>query len=1445
MASEKIRSIKFSFFGEDEGKNLSEIEITSDLAFDELKNPVAGGLYDPAMGVSPHERFAKCRTCGNPELKCPGHMGRITLAVPVFNCFLLKDLLKLLRAKCYHCHRLTTSGHRLQDYRNIFQLLNMGLFGLYAEYSRLMVSVKKTVKKEDKREQKAEAKVETPADRKEQKAHGEEVQRRKKAIMEECRAADPATFDLQMTGFKQTKLAAKTKEFIRECSENRKCFVCKETKPIIKLESANRIRFAFSDKQVVSSTPLEIYEQIQHFEEVNRAAVNSIFANWELRDSIFSPSARDFRSFFLKTLLVTPNRFRPESKLGDQTFLHPHTLHYTKILSLNNEIKALLAQGRSDSAAEGTREKLVTSVLRKWAELQEAINQLLDSGSAGPGDDTGLRQLLEKKEGLFRMKMMGKRVDFAARSVISPDPFLRTDEVGLPLMAATKMTFPEPVNDANEELLRRCVINGAYKYPGAVAIEENGQMFFLEGASAEKRHAFANQLGVNASQKRVHRHVLDGDMVLFNRQPTLHKPSLLAFKVRVMPRELTVRMHYLNCSGFNADFDGDEMNVHLVQNHAARAEAALLALSDRHFVLPTNRQPVRGLIQDFIFAGVFLTSKDTVFERAEYCHLLATAARRLDSTKLIVLAPALRRPVELWTGKQLVSNLLLLAAKADVRAPGLCVDGQSRVPSATFCAASPEEARFRLRHNYVCSGLVDKNQIGASAFGLAHGFFELYGHRRAADLFSALTSLLLEFLRLRGYSVGIRDLLLTPAADRRREAQLAAIDAAAVEAQRVWLGTKKATDVPAATASRLSASPAAAAELDSVVKRALAPAQSRLFEGISSGLALSFPHNHFSAMVLTGAKGSTLNHSQVSINLGQQELEGRRVPTMATGRTLPCFAAFDPRPRCGGFIADRFLSGLHAPEFFFHCMAGREGLIDTAVKTSRSGYLQRTLMKNLESLVADYDFSVRDLADGALVQFAYGEDSLDSTKSAVLDNTSFFLDNLPFFKRDLDHNLFASPLPDIADPTRRAEKLAIETSARTALLPPARAAKLSSLLTSAATTEPALASRVYKALHQQALITPGESVGAVAAESFGEPSTQMTLNTFHLAGHGGANVTLGIPRLRELLSSKTVRAVVLSAPFKKHIPADRAKEIYRKLAGAKLIDLVRKVACKTEILVADKGELLRPELRKRLYKVVVTFEDLEAISEFFGLEEGPLESALLQKFVPRLNKTLAKSLRPAETGEPGDEAAKSRNSPVQGAQYVGGKLRLLVSATLQAKPIPIAAVVEDCLKAVDVGPMSFQGECHFLEDKEKDSRTLQSTSRDYETFWKLHEFLDLRKFASNDPNTFVQYYGIEATRNLLMKEISKVFSHYGIKVDSRHVSLVADYMSFEGCLRTLSRVGIQSSASPLLRMSFETTCKFLIDSCEKRETDNLRTPSARIVVGREILNGTGFFDVIT
>ncbi|CAI7760919.1 unnamed protein product, partial [Closterium sp. NIES-53] len=300
-----------------------------------------------------------------------------------------------------------------------------------------------------------------------------------------------------------------------------------------------------------------------------------------------------------------------------------------------------------------------------------------------------------------------------------------------------------------------------------------------------------------------------------------------------------------------------------------------------------------------------------------------------------------------------------------------------------------------VRGGEVVTGVFDKAQF--ARYGLVHCFQELYGCPAAGKLLSSLSRLLTTFLQIRGFTCGVGDLLLTAPAEAERAAIISRADSIGgpVYAQFVGLTGKKAETankewVRQHVALQLrTRKDAATAALDNRMTSALSKVTTAATSAaLPDGQLKPFPANCMSLMTVTGAKGSGVNFNQIAVLLGQQELEGKRVPRMASGKTLPCFEAWSSEARAGGFIADRFLTGLRPQEYYFHCMAGRDGLVDTTVKTSRSGYLQRCLVKNLEGLRVHYDYSVRD-SDASIVQFRYGEDAIDTSRTSFLTNFEF------------------------------------------------------------------------------------------------------------------------------------------------------------------------------------------------------------------------------------------------------------------------------------------------------------------------------------------------------------------------------------------------------------------------------------------------------------------------
>lgn len=484
--------------------------------------------------------------------------------------------------------------------------------------------------------------------------------------------------------------------------------------------------------------------------------------------------------FFIDAVAVPPTKFRPISSLGDRQYDHAQNQYLAEIIKSNNLIVQLRAEATSErkleadeNATQLNENVIFQRTISTWVQLQESLNNLLDStkNPRAKKMPPGIKQILEKKEGLFRKHMMGKRVNFAARSVISPDPMIETSEIGIPMVFAKKLTYPEPVTSFNLEQMRTAVINGPEKYPGAVSIvHEDGSLSMLAPLTKEQRIALANQLLTPSSEfsnredaayvnKRVNRHLKNGDMLLLNRQPTLHKPSIMGHIARVLPGEKTIRMHYANCNTYNADFDGDEMNVHFPQGPLAQAEARLIANTNNQYLVPTNGEPLRGLIQDHVVTGVLMTSRDTFFTKKQYTQLIYGALPETNQ-RVILTPPAIIKPQKLWTGKQLITTILKNLTRGRKQ---LNLESKPQVPGKSWTIGQKkdtEEGKVLVVDGELLTGVLDKKQFGAKPFGLVHSCFEVYDPEVAGKLLTALGRLFTNYVQMMGFTCRMDDLVV-------------------------------------------------------------------------------------------------------------------------------------------------------------------------------------------------------------------------------------------------------------------------------------------------------------------------------------------------------------------------------------------------------------------------------------------------------------------------------------------------------------------------------------------------------------------------------------------------------------------------------------------------------------------------------------------------------------
>ena len=600
-------------------------------------------------------------------------------------------------------------------------------------------------------------------------------------------------------------------------------------------------------------------------------------------------------------------------------------------------------------------------IMEQWDFLQLQVALLINSDVPGlqqPGFGKSIRgfcQRLKGKQGRFRGNLSGKRVDFSGRTVISPDPNLSVDQVAIPELVARNLTYPERVTKHNIEKLRKRVFNGLHKYPGAVNVVRPFGKKYLKYGKPEDN---ARNLHIGDV---VERHLEDGDVVLFNRQPSLHKLSILSHFVKVRPHR-TFRLNECVCNPYNADFDGDEMNLHVPQTEEARTEARELMGVKHNLVTPKNGEPIISAIQDFITAAYLLSDKDIFYDRKAFtniCMYMVNADMHID-----IPPPAIVKPVMLWTGKQ-VFNIMIRPNKQSnvlVNLDAACRDFQ-KVPGQHH-DLDKDDKWLCIRNSQIMCGVMDKSTIGSGKKdSVFYVMLRDFGPDAAVQAMNRLSKLSARWLTNQGFSIGISDVY---PGGKLVELKTGLIDKAYAECDQLIVKFKRG-----------ELEKAAGCDEEQTLENSISGILSKV-RGHAGDLCISELSRWNSPLIManSGSKGSKINVSQMVAAVGQQIIGGKRVEDGFQDRSLPHFPKNARQPPSKGFVKNSFFSGLNPSEFIFHAMSGREGLVDTAVKTAETGYMSRRLMKSLEDLSSQYDDTVRNSSSN-IIQFKYGDDMLD------------------------------------------------------------------------------------------------------------------------------------------------------------------------------------------------------------------------------------------------------------------------------------------------------------------------------------------------------------------------------------------------------------------------------------------------------------------------------------
>ncbi|KAJ3369338.1 hypothetical protein HDU91_007348 [Kappamyces sp. JEL0680] len=923
----------------------------------------------------------------------------------------------------------------------------------------------------------------------------------------------------------------------------------------------------------------------------------------------------------------------------------------------------------------------------------------------------------------------------------------------------------------------------------------------------------------------VDRHLQDGDVVLFNRQPSLHKLSIMSHFVKVRPWR-TFRFNECVCAPYNADFDGDEMNLHVPQTEEARAEALELMGVKANLVTPRNGEPLIAATQDFITASFLLSRKDRFYDRATFtqiCSYLDDATGTID-----LPAPTILKPVELWSGKQIFGVLLKpnSSAKIDINLETKCRTfgkdeknlktgvsfGNSKTAAGVPFDNSlcPNDGWVVIHNSELLCGVIDKAIIGdGSKKSMFYTVLRDYGSVQAANCMNKISKLSARWLANQGFSIGIDD--VQPGRNLREAKQKTVqkgyddCDESILKSTKGELQNQAGLDSEATLEIRDDVGTVCFAELNK--------------------------YNAPLIMSLCGSKGSKINVSQMVACVGQQIISGSRIPNGFGDRSLPHFPKNSKTPAAKGFVGNSFYTGLSPTEFLFHAVSGREGLVDTAVKTAETGYMSRRLMKALEDLVCHYDQSVRD-STGGVVQFKYGDDGLDPAMiegdKQPVDFSRILLHveaQIPCGKK-LKESDFLSILakeleaPDAnkySDAFRLALKefltksVGTRASGRPALLTPASPNAISK--------EQLLEFiRICRKKHRNAMIEPGTAVGAIGAQSIGEPGTQMTLKTFHFAGVASMNITLGVPRIKEIINA--------------------AKKISTPIIQAPLIAKIGKYG-KDQILYAAEAStrVVKGRIEKTLLGEVVNY-----IQEVIDNDELSLRIKIDVSVIKQLHLEVdIDSIRWAIVRAPKLKISDS-NIRIENKNT----LRVIVTKSLKEalNPFVLLQTLKRALPKVVIKGLSTATRA-VINNVQAEKR-LELMVEGYGLLEVMGTSgVDGVRCKSNHVLETLSTLGIEAARQTIINEIVHTMQSHGMTIDIRHVMLLADLMSFKGEILGITRFGIaKMKDSVLMLASFEKTTDHLFEASFYGKKDTIRGVSECIIMGVPMSLGTGIFKVV-
>ncbi|KAI9054156.1 hypothetical protein LZ554_001327 [Drepanopeziza brunnea f. sp. 'monogermtubi'] len=1406
----KFSSLKFGIQSNTQIVNQAVLEVSNTLLYDveKMRKPMPNGPLDPRLGTS--SKNGTCGTCGEILANCNGHFGHIKLALPVFHIGYLKLTMKFLQEICKECARVLLTDTERRSF--LQRLRKPGIDNL--ERTRIC-----------------------------------------KKINEQCRKArtcpycDAVNGQIRKVGI--VKLAHDKYQAFNKSTAQKK------------VPPPSLLTYQKSFEEAKKANPELEKHMKKAMDDLNALRVLNLFKMITPTDCELlglNPLEGRPEMFIWQFVPAPPICIRPSVAQENASTEDDLTTKLGEIVQVSSLIRAALQRGQP-----------IQTIVEQWDFLQTAIALYVNSDVPGLQDKgngkpmRGFCQRLKGKQGRFRGNLSGKRVDFSARTVISPDPNLGIDQVAVPILVAMNMTYPERAQKNNIEKLRQLVRNGPSKHPGAQQIIKKGSDHKISLKFA-RREIEAQHLKIGDV---VERHLEDGDIILFNRQPSLHKLSIMSHYAKIRPWR-TFRLNECVCNPYNADFDGDEMNLHVPQTEEARTEAINLMGVKNNLSTPKNGEPIISATQDFITAAYLLSSKENFFDRKTFTNLCMYMVD--GNTHLDVPPPAIIKPQALWTGKQVFSALMRPNKKSPVKVnlDAKCRDYQfvpGQCPDMDI-----NDGWLVVRNSEVMCGRMDKTTVGS---GKKDSIFYIilrdFGPDEAVLAMNRLSKISARYLTNMGFSIGISDVY--PSKDLTAAKSRLVLKAYAQSEdliQQFQNGTLRKS-----TGCNMEET------LENVISGVLSRVRQSAGEYCISTLS---KWNSPLIMAKSGSKGSTINVAQMVAVVGQQIIGGKRVQDGFQDRTLPHFPKNARQPPSKGFVRNSFFTGLRPTEFLFHAISGREGLVDTAVKTAETGYMSRRLMKSLEDLSTQYDDTVRN-SSGIVVQFQFGADKLDPVDmegSAVpvhfqrtwthaealtwnnddrsllpYEITARCIDLLAQQKSGYDRkDLFGRPLaydddtPINTDEFESAREFLVTITKFVGGLasrlakarqkvglhdfkdPPGPGTpqddskdeqrKKDYLNQVAKVSFPTLEMFITLCLskYAKAHVEPGHAVGAVGAQSIGEPGTQMTLKTFHFAGVAGMSITQGVPRIKEIINaSKVISTPVISCPLENEREIQVARIVKARIEKTYISDVIRFI----EDMWSAKSATLCLSV------------DLDYLNEMqLGITVEDIAQTICMNKKLKIRGTdvtvshecIFVNVTPESGGNLGARGAKNKAYVDDGSSDVLLRVnflkRTLPTITISGYPDATRAIVQ----------VSEDEKVHTVLVEGYGLRACMTT-----------EGVVGRRVTSNSIMEVNAVLGIEAARSTIATEIGAVMGDMGI--DPRHMQLLADVMTYKGEVLGITRFGLSKMRDSVLQLaSFEKTPDHLFDAAAGMKTDLIEGVSECIIMGQTMSVGTGAFQVV-